>query len=423
MTGMAKILISSLGTGSLDKNNISSREYRKAVYRFEGTGKEYETSFVATALSEHLQVDKIYLVGTSKSMWEEVYNYFSNVSTQSFNESYWAEIGEKVASFKSGRTKINENDLENVNKAIDGYLKYLKSTASGGSHCYVIDYGLNEAELWSNFDVFMRIGNNLNANDEIFLDITHSFRSIPLFNYLMLDLIGIIDHDRTEIINQKEKAFADMVDYYTIWAHQIKTPIAAMRLLLQSEQSETNSELLEQLFKVEQYVEMVLQYLRLENMSSDLVFKRHSLDDIVKQAIRKYSKSFIRKKIKLNYMDLNCDVLTDEKWLVFVVEQILSNALKYTGAGEISIYMDSRLLDTLVIEDTGIGIEQEDLPRVFEKGFTGYIGRSDKRSTGIGLFLCKQILNKMSHTITIESVVGKGTKVKIGLDVADIAAD
>jgi signal transduction histidine kinase len=237
------------------------------------------------------------------------------------------------------------------------------------------------------------------------------------------DLIRIIDHGRTEIINQKEKAFADMVDYYTIWAHQIKTPIAAMRLLLQSEQSETNNELLEQLFKVEQYVEMVLQYLRLENMSSDLVFKRHSLDDIVKQGIRKYSKFFIRKKIRLNYGDLNYDVLTDEKWLVFVVEQILSNALKYTDADEISIYMDSQLPDTLVIEDTGIGIEQEDLPRVFEKGFTGYIGRSDKRSTGVGLFLCKQILNKMSHTITIESVVGKGTKVKIGLDVADIAAD
>lgn len=237
------------------------------------------------------------------------------------------------------------------------------------------------------------------------------------------NLIKIVDQNRTEIINQKEKAFADMVDYYTIWAHQIKTPIAAMRLLLQSAQSETNSELLEQLFKVEQYVEMVLQYLRLENMSSDLVFKRHSLDDIVKQAIRKYSKSFIRKKIKLSYTDLNCDVLTDEKWLVFVVEQILSNALKYTNTGEISIYMDGELPDTLVIEDTGIGIEQEDLPRVFEKGFTGYIGRADKKSTGIGLFLCKQILNKLSHTITIESVVGKGTKVKIRLDAADIAAD
>jgi signal transduction histidine kinase len=237
------------------------------------------------------------------------------------------------------------------------------------------------------------------------------------------ELIKIIDRNRTEIINEKDKAFADMLDYYTIWAHQIKTPIAAMRLLLQTEPSDTNSELLEQLFKVEQYVEMVLQYLRMESMSSDLLFKRYSLDDIVKQAVRKYSKSFIRKKIKLNYENLNCNVLTDEKWLVFVVEQILSNALKYTNAGEISIYMDIDLPDTLVIEDTGIGIEQEDLPRVFEKGFTGYNGRSDKKSTGIGLYLCKRILNKLSHTITIESAVDKGSKVKIGLDVTDIAAE
>lgn len=237
------------------------------------------------------------------------------------------------------------------------------------------------------------------------------------------ELIKIIRANRTEIINEKDKAFTDMMDYYTIWAHQVKTPIAAMRLLLQSEQSDTNSELLDQLFKLEQYVEMVLQYLRMENMSGDLMFKRYSLDDIVKQAVRKYSKFFIRKKIRLNYEDLNFNVLTDEKWLVFVIEQVLSNALKYTNAGEISIYMDSNLPNTLVIEDTGIGIEQEDLPRVFEKGFTGYNGRSDKKSTGIGLYLCRRILNKLSHTITIESEVGKGTKVKIGLDVADIIAD
>ncbi|MFY9434296.1 MAG: ATP-binding protein, partial [Bacillota bacterium] len=198
------------------------------------------------------------------------------------------------------------------------------------------------------------------------------------------------------------------------------TPIAAMRLLLQSEQSETNSELLEQLFKVEQYVEMALQYLRLENISSDLVLKEHSLDTIVKQAVRKYSNSFIRKKIKLNYAELNHNVLTDEKWLVFVIEQILSNALKYTDSGEISIYMDDEMPDTLVIEDTGIGIAEEDLPRVFERGFTGYTGRIDKKATGIGLFLCKQILDRLSHTITIESQVGEGTKVKIGLDVIDI---
>lgn len=237
------------------------------------------------------------------------------------------------------------------------------------------------------------------------------------------ELLAISGQQRTEMITEKDKAFADMVDYYTIWAHQIKTPIAAMRLLLQSERSDMNGELLEQLFKVEQYVEMVMQYLRLENMSSDLVFGSCSLDDIVKQAVRKYSKSFIRKKIRLNYERLGCDVLTDEKWLVFVVEQVLSNALKYTNAGEISIYMDSESPLTLVIEDTGIGIEQEDLPRVFEKGFTGYIGRSDKKSTGIGLYLCKRILSKLSHTIAVESAVGRGTKVKIGLDVADLAAE
>lgn len=234
------------------------------------------------------------------------------------------------------------------------------------------------------------------------------------------EIIGILDADRRKIINQKDKALTDLADYYTIWAHQIKTPIAAMRLILQSEQSETNNELLEQLFRIEQYVEMVLQYLRLENMNSDFVFKRYYLDDIVKQAVRKYSKLFIRKKIKLNYENLNCNVLTDEKWLVFVIEQILSNALKYTNSGEISIYMEDDSHHTLVIEDTGIGIAQEDLPRVFEKGFTGYNGRLDKKSTGIGLFLCKRILNKLSHTISIESEVGKGTKVKIGLDAVDI---
>lgn len=237
------------------------------------------------------------------------------------------------------------------------------------------------------------------------------------------ELINIIDKYRREVISDKDKSFSDMMDYYTIWAHQIKTPIAAMRLILQSERSETNNELLEQLFKIEQYVEMVLQYLRMESMNSDLMFKRYSLDDIVRQAVRKYSKSFIRKKIKLNYENLNHNVLTDEKWLVFVIEQILSNSLKYTNVGEISIYMDDNLSDTLVIEDTGIGIEEEDLARIFEKGFTGYNGRFDKKSTGIGLFLCKRILNNLSHTINIESVVGKGTIVKIGLDVVDLVVE
>lgn len=189
---MARILISSLGTGRMEKNNIATREYSKTVYRFQNSDKEYRTPFVATALSEYLKVDKLYLVGTAKSMWEEVYNYFTTTSNQILDDDYWAELGEKVASFKLGNPKINEKDLEKVNKAIDSYLKHLRMSATGGSHCYIIDYGLNETELWSNFNVFMRIGEKIEENDEVFLDITHAFRSIPLFNYLMLDLIGIL---------------------------------------------------------------------------------------------------------------------------------------------------------------------------------------------------------------------------------------
>ena len=237
------------------------------------------------------------------------------------------------------------------------------------------------------------------------------------------ELLRCLDDSRTALISQKDKAFTDMVEYYTIWAHQIKTPIAAMRLLLQAEPAENSGELLDQLFRIEQYVEMVLQYLRMESLNSDLLFRRVELDDIVKQAVRKYSKSFIRKKLRLEYAPLERQVLTDEKWLTFVVEQVLSNALKYTNAGTITIYMQADAPCTLVIEDTGIGIAPEDLPRVFERGYTGYNGHADKKSTGIGLYLCRRILQKLSHTIAIESTVGQGTKDKIGLENTHIKTD
>lgn len=234
-------------------------------------------------------------------------------------------------------------------------------------------------------------------------------------------LINTVHCEKVNIASKADRRISDMTDYYTLWAHQIKTPIAAMRLLLQSEESEENSELLMELFKIEQYVEMVLQYLRLDSDSTDFVLKKYSLDNIVKQAVRKYAKLFIRKKISLDFIELNCKVLTDEKWLLFVIEQVLFNALKYTNKGKISIYLEGE--KTLVIEDTGIGIQTEDLPRVFEKGFTGYNGRTNKKSTGIGLYLCKRILKKLSHTIEIESVVGKGTKVKIGLDSVNMVVE
>ncbi|MGB4661846.1 MAG: sensor histidine kinase [Mobilitalea sp.] len=234
------------------------------------------------------------------------------------------------------------------------------------------------------------------------------------------ELLNALYLDKLQIVSNADATSSEMTDYYTLWAHQIKTPIAAMRLLLQSEENYKSSELSMELFKIEQYVEMVLQYLRLDSCSSDYILKKYDLDELVKQAVRKYAKLFILKKICLHYESVSYQVLTDEKWLVFVIEQILSNALKYTNQGSISIY---RMEHTLVIEDTGIGIQEEDLPRVFEKGFTGYNGRADKKSTGIGLYLCKRILSKLSHKISIESTLGQGTRVLINLDTITLSVE
>ncbi|MCH1982067.1 sensor histidine kinase [Ruminococcus sp. OA3] len=230
------------------------------------------------------------------------------------------------------------------------------------------------------------------------------------------ELLETAAHGRAAAILEKDRSMAELNDYYTLWAHQIKTPISAMNLLLQEEGPADKKELATQLFKVEQYVDMVLQYLRTENISGDLTLKAYSLDEIIHQAVKKYARTFIQKKITLEYDEIGCNVITDEKWMVFVVEQLLSNALKYTPQGKISIYRSKELPDTLVIEDTGIGIAPEDLPRVCERGYTGYNGRSHQKSTGIGLYLCRKILTRLSHTLTITSKPGKGTKVQIGFD-------
>ena len=205
-----------------------------------------------------------------------------------------------------------------------------------------------------------------------------------------------------------EKSGQDMEDYYATWVHQIKAPIAVMNVLLQQEDTETNQNLKAELFRVEQYVEMALNYLRVEDISSDLSFKQYAVDDMVRQVIRKYAKIFISKKIKMNFKPTGRYIVTDDKWFVFVLEQFISNALKYTKKGQISIYMKEK---SLVIEDTGIGIPAEDLPRIFEKGFTGYNGRENKKSTGIGLYLCKNIMDKLQWNITVDSEVGSGTKI------------
>lgn len=234
-------------------------------------------------------------------------------------------------------------------------------------------------------------------------------------------LIGLLCRQGRESAEQASCQYRDMVDYYTVWAHQIKTPIAAMRLNLQSEDTPQSRRLLQDLKRIEQYVEMVLAFLRLGSDSTDYLFKSYDLDSIVRPSVKKFSSEFIVKKLALHYEPLSTTVITDEKWLAFVIEQLLSNAVKYTDSGSVSLYMESPA--TLCIADTGMGIAPEDLPRIFENGYTGWGGRADKRASGIGLYLCKQICDRLGHRLSAASALGRGTVMRIDLSHADLTVE
>ena len=210
-----------------------------------------------------------------------------------------------------------------------------------------------------------------------------------------------------------EKSGQDMEDYYATWVHQIKAPIAVMNVLLQQEDTETNQNLKAELFRVEQYVEMALGYVRLDSGTKDLVIARYPLDEIVRKSIRKYAGQFIRRRIRLIYEGTDQIVLTDEKWLSFIIEQLLSNAVKYTLKGTVTITVSEE--KKLTVTDTGMGIAPEDLPRIFEKGYTGYNGRMERKSTGIGLYLSQMAAKKLGHQITVESKLGEGSSFTIDL--------
>ena len=206
----------------------------------------------------------------------------------------------------------------------------------------------------------------------------------------------------------------EMVDYYTAWVHQIKTPIAAMRLTLQLDDTANGRKLMSQLLRIEQYVDMVLMYLRLDEGVSDYVIRSCDVDEIVRQSLRKFAGEFIDRRLTLHYAPVNLTAVTDEKWLGFVVEQVLSNALKYTPEGG-SITIDAEEPATLCIRDTGIGIAPEDLPRIFDRGYTGRNGRTHRQASGIGLYLCRRICRDLGHPITAASTVGEGTVIRLEL--------
>ena len=228
-------------------------------------------------------------------------------------------------------------------------------------------------------------------------------------------------HNEVEKLKiEDNKKMEGLADYYSMWIHQIKTPIAAINFLLDNEEIDVKA-FRQELFKIERYVEMVLTYIRLGSETSDYVITSINLDEVVRENIKKYATLFINKKIKLNYVSHETYVISDKKWLGFAFEQLLSNAIKYTkSGGEISINISE---SKLIIEDNGIGIYEEDLPRIFEQSFTGLNGRYEKKSSGLGLYLCKKTLDKLQHKIEITSEVNKGTKVIVSFPKKDMFRD
>ena len=218
--------------------------------------------------------------------------------------------------------------------------------------------------------------------------------------------------------NKEQARLREYQEYYTLWVHQIKTPIFALELLLrQAEGLPGGGQMKAELLKIKDYTQLVLQYIRMENMSVDLEIRTHDLQTIVKKQIKKYALLFINQKIKLVLDEFERKVVTDEKWLSFVLGQVLTNALKYTsGGGEIHIFLSG---SELVIKDNGIGIRREDIPKIFKKGFTGGNGRLQKEASGMGLYLSAKVMKTLGYAIRIESELGQGTAVFLDFSESD----
>ena len=210
-------------------------------------------------------------------------------------------------------------------------------------------------------------------------------------------------------LNQQILASKDFDDIIQVWSHQMKVPLAAIDLMTQTQIDE--NELRDQIFTLENYLKILLEYQRLNNVSTDFRFDEFSLSAVTKNLVRKYSSFFIKKGLTVNFVSSHDWIVTsDERWFSIALEQFINNAAKYTQTGGVTVEIEP---GKLVISDTGIGILKEDLPRLFEHGFTGYNGRIQQKSTGLGLYLARLILDKLGFAISIDSEIGQGTNVTI----------
>ena len=199
----------------------------------------------------------------------------------------------------------------------------------------------------------------------------------------------------------------DLEEYFLLWIHQIKTPITVCNLILGK--PDADYRLKEQIFYIEDYTNMAMNYLKLKTRTSDMDICEADLDSIISGVIKKYSIIFIEKKIKLNYKKTEAKVVSDTKWLSILLEQVISNALKYTKSGEITILYENKT-NKLTVKDTGIGIPSSDIKKIFDRGYSGFNGRLNEKSSGLGLYMVGKIALLLGITIEVESEVNIGSE-------------
>ncbi len=236
-----------------------------------------------------------------------------------------------------------------------------------------------------------------------------------LYNELIRKLYQEANYKLTEYSLKS----AENLEFVTTWVHEIKTPIAASKLIIENSLNEPTESVLysleDELNKIEDFVQMTLFYSRSGDFAKDYVISSVSLNEVVKECIKREYSSITRKSIKLSIEKPDIRIDTDEKWLGFIIKQILDNAIKYSfQGGEIRIFTEQTEKEcVLIVADFGVGIKPEDIDRVFDKNFTGFNGRRYNSSTGIGLYLSQKLARKLGLSISVISNYGEGTKVSI----------
>ncbi|WP_066870501.1 sensor histidine kinase [Clostridium mediterraneense] len=272
-------------------------------------------------------------------------------------------------------------------------------------------------------DFYYTLINSLESLDREYLVAEVMDEPYFLEGKIVYDALKSIEKDIHKKINYHENKEINYREYIEAWIHEIKTPIASTKLIINNNKSEATKNIETEILKIEEYLEQVLYYARSNDTSKDYIVKKIILKELIKTVLKKNMKSFIYNDISLVLEDLDEVVYTDPKWVNFIINQIIINSLKYSKKEEARIKIYSVRTEKnviLTIEDNGVGIPTEDVRRVFDKGFTGENGRKYGKSTGMGLYICKNLADKLGFGLELSSEFGVGTKVNIIFPIGDL---